>query len=62
MQRPAPHGAAAPPGQEHWHGADPDGFMEHLAMWGVGEADDGSETTGAEHVTDAQHESAEGDA
>ncbi|MDT7596480.1 MAG: hypothetical protein QOJ06_2026 [Pseudonocardiales bacterium] len=27
-----------PPGEEHWHGAAPDRFMEHLAMWegGVG--------------------------
>ena len=23
-----------PPGEEHWHGAGPDGFVEHLAMWG----------------------------
>ncbi|MFE4683949.1 cupin domain-containing protein [Streptomyces sp. NPDC056721] len=22
-----------PPGEEHWHGATPDRFMEHLALW-----------------------------
>jgi quercetin dioxygenase-like cupin family protein len=22
-----------PPGEEHWHGATPDRFMQHLAMW-----------------------------
>ena len=22
-----------PPGEEHWHGALPDHFMSHLAMW-----------------------------
>lgn len=22
-----------PPGEEHWHGAAPDRFMEHIAMW-----------------------------
>ncbi|MET7540296.1 cupin domain-containing protein [Streptomyces sp. NPDC005507] len=32
-----------PPGEEHWHGATPDRFMEHLALWeGVG---DGTEET-----------------
>ncbi|MET7664513.1 cupin domain-containing protein [Streptomyces sp. NPDC005373] len=32
-----------PPGEEHWHGATPDRFMEHLALWeGIG---DGTEET-----------------
>ncbi|WP_430380025.1 (R)-mandelonitrile lyase [Streptomyces sp. B1-3] len=35
-----------PPGEEHWHGAAPDRFMTHLALW---ETDD---TTWLEHVTD----------
>src|SRR5659263_573775 len=33
-----------PPGEWHWHGAGPDGFMEHLAMWESTDARDGSET------------------
>ncbi|GIG34696.1 hypothetical protein [Cellulomonas pakistanensis] len=44
-----------PPGEEHWHGAGPDVFMEHLAMWETTDARDGSETTWAEPVTDAQY-------
>lgn len=43
-----------PPGEEHWHGASPDSFMEHLAM--LDNADDpSSTTTWLEHVTDAQY-------
>lgn len=40
-----------PPGEWHWHGATPDRFMTHLAMW---EAGDGSvpDTEWAEEVTD----------
>jgi quercetin dioxygenase-like cupin family protein len=45
-----------PPGEEHWHGATPGAFMEHLAMWEATEARDGSETTWAEPVTDEQYE------
>ena len=42
-----------PPGEEHWHGATPQDFMEHLAMLeGVAE---GSATTWLEHVTDEQY-------
>ncbi|WP_418346601.1 hypothetical protein [Streptomyces fodineus] len=22
-----------PPGEEHWHGAAPDHFMTHIALW-----------------------------
>ena len=40
-----------PPGQEHWHGAAPDSFMEHLAMLDQGD-DPASSTTWLEHVTD----------
>ena len=43
-----------PPGEEHWHGAGPDGFVEHLAMWETTDARDGSETTWAEEVTDEE--------
>jgi hypothetical protein len=40
-----------PPGEEHWHGAAPDSFMEHLAM--LDNADDpAATTTWLEHVTD----------
>jgi quercetin dioxygenase-like cupin family protein len=45
-----------PPDEEHWHGAGPDAFMEHLAMWETTEARDGSETTWAEAVSDEQYE------
>ena len=45
-----------PPDEEHWHGATPGAFMEHLAMWETTEARDGSETTWAEAVTDEQYE------
>ena len=40
-----------PPGEEHWHGATPDDYMEHLAM--SESADDPSTTTTwREHVSD----------
>ena len=43
-----------PPGQEHWHGAAPDSFMEHLAM--IDNADDpATSTTWLEHVTDDEY-------
>ena len=40
-----------PPGEEHWHGATPDRFMQHLAMW-EGSGEDRPETTWLEQVTD----------
>ena len=44
-----------PPGEEHWHGASPEHFMSHLAMWeGLAEAD-GPETTWGEHLTDDEY-------
>lgn len=47
-----------PPGEWHWHGADPEHFMEHLAMWeALGDGQDGPETEWAEHVTDTEYES-----
>jgi hypothetical protein len=48
-------GVWCPPGEEHWHGAGPGAFMEHLAMWETTDARDGSETTWAEPVMDAQY-------
>jgi quercetin dioxygenase-like cupin family protein len=43
-----------PPGEEHWHGAGPDTFMSHLAMWEIKD-DDATATTWGEHVTDAEY-------
>jgi quercetin dioxygenase-like cupin family protein len=42
-----------PPGEEHWHGATPDDFMEHLAM--LEGASDGDGTTWLEHVSDREY-------
>jgi quercetin dioxygenase-like cupin family protein len=45
-----------PPGEWHWHGAAPDHFMTHLAIWdGLREGQDGPETEWGEHVTDAEY-------
>jgi quercetin dioxygenase-like cupin family protein len=41
-----------PPGEEHWHGALPEHFMAHLAMW-----EDDDATWGA-HVTDEEYAAA----
>lgn len=46
-----------PPGEEHWHGATPADFMEHLAL--LDEADDpAATTTWLEQVTDEQYQQA----
>jgi quercetin dioxygenase-like cupin family protein len=43
-----------PPGEEHWHGAASDSFMEHLAM--LDNADDPTTTTTwLKHVTDTDY-------
>lgn len=42
-----------PPDEEHWHGATPDRFMQHLAMW-EGTGDDRPETAWLEKVTAEQ--------
>ena len=39
----------SPPGEWHWHGAAPDHFMTHLAMWEAPES--GPEAEWGEHVT-----------
>ena len=45
-----------PPGEWHWHGAAPDHFMSHLAMWeGLGEGQPGPEAEFADHVTDDEY-------
>jgi quercetin dioxygenase-like cupin family protein len=42
-----------PPGEWHWHGATPDRFMTHIAMWEA--PPDGPETQWGERVTDAEY-------
>src|SRR6266705_6991442 len=45
-----------PPGEEHWHGAAPDAFMTHIALYeGTGHGDG---ATWLEHVTDEQYKAA----
>lgn len=44
-----------PPGEWHWHGAAPDRFMTHLAMWEIGDGTAGPDTEWAEPVTDEQY-------
>ena len=41
------------PGEEHWHGADPDRFMTHLALVEVD--DTGRSAAWSEHVTDEEY-------
>lgn len=45
---------SCPPGEEHWHGAAPDRFMEHIALWEV-KRDGGAEVVWNEPVTDEQY-------
>jgi quercetin dioxygenase-like cupin family protein len=42
------------PGEEHWHGATPNRFMTHLAMFQVD--DEGKSATWGEHVTDEEYD------
>ena len=42
-----------PPGEWHWHGAAPDNFMTHLAIWEAPES--GAESEWGEHVTEAEY-------
>ncbi len=45
-----------PPGEWHWHGAAPEHFMCHLAMWeSLTAGQDGPETEWAEHLTDEEY-------
>jgi quercetin dioxygenase-like cupin family protein len=41
------------PGEDHWHGADPERFMTHIAMLDVDE--EGNNATWGEHVTDEEY-------
>jgi quercetin dioxygenase-like cupin family protein len=43
-----------PPGEEHWHGALPDQFMTHLAMW------EGDDVSWGAHVSDEEYHAATG--
>ena len=45
---------STPPGEEHWHGATPQDFMEHLAMLENGD-DPATTTLWLEHVDDGQY-------
>lgn len=38
-----------PAGEEHWHGAAPEQFMSHIALW------EGDDVNWLEHVTDADY-------
>ncbi|GAB3271011.1 (R)-mandelonitrile lyase [Kineosporia babensis] len=50
-----------PPGQEHWHGASADSFMEHLAI--LDNADDpATTTTWLEHVSEEEYRATAGPA
>lgn len=42
------------PGEEHWHGATPEDYMEHLAMMELGD-DPSAATTWLEHVADEDY-------
>jgi quercetin dioxygenase-like cupin family protein len=42
-----------PPGEWHWHGAAPDHFMTHLAIWEA--APDGRESEFGDRVSDAEY-------
>jgi quercetin dioxygenase-like cupin family protein len=42
-----------PPGEWHWHGAAPEQFMTHLAMWEA--PAEGAESEWGDHVTDAEY-------
>ena len=44
-----------PSGEEHWHGAAPDHFMIHLALWENPGPDGGPENTWLEHVADDEY-------
>jgi quercetin dioxygenase-like cupin family protein len=44
------------PDEDHWHGAAPNRFMTHLAMFEVD--DEGNSATWGEHVTDEEYNAA----
>lgn len=44
-----------PPGEEHWHGAAPDSFMAHLAIWDTRPGR--PIAVWGDHVTDSEYQS-----
>jgi quercetin dioxygenase-like cupin family protein len=42
-----------PSGEWHWHGAAPDHFVTHIAMWEVG--DDGQSAHWGDQVSDGEY-------
>jgi quercetin dioxygenase-like cupin family protein len=46
---------STPPGEWHWHGADPDHFMTHLDMWEGPGAGQGPESDWGDLVTDEEY-------
>jgi quercetin dioxygenase-like cupin family protein len=48
-----------PPGEWHWHGAAPDQFMTHLAMWEAPAS--GPESEWGDLVTDEEYHRPPGD-
>jgi quercetin dioxygenase-like cupin family protein len=46
-----------PPGEWHWHGAAPDHFMSHLAIWESPAEGQGPETEWGDQVTDDEYNS-----
>jgi quercetin dioxygenase-like cupin family protein len=47
-----------PPGQWHWHGAAPDHFMTHLAIWESPAPGSGPESEWGELVTEEEYKQA----
>lgn len=47
-----------PPGEWHWHGATPDHFMTHLAMWEA--APEGPESEWGDPISDEEYVAAAG--
>jgi quercetin dioxygenase-like cupin family protein len=47
-----------PPGEWHWHGAAPDHFMTHLAIWEA--PPNGQETEWGAQITDDEYEPRQG--
>jgi mannose-6-phosphate isomerase-like protein (cupin superfamily) len=46
------------PGVEHWHGATPDSFMVHLAIWEAPDSDGNEpETKWGKHLSDDEYPS-----
>lgn len=44
-----------PPGEWHWHGAAPEHFMSHLAMWEAADDPADVETEWGAHLTDDEY-------